>query len=178
MKRGESGHLHMRWLDVAIATGIICRMSDLPRCGLYRTSRALGDDVPAGRLVYFHKHGDPGPGIYLPSGWTANRAEWHDHGHTIPSPAWASSLVPLAREGLYRVCEPFTCCARACRTYEVDLLVQLGYDGDAAPILFVPEWTASGLAIPERGFRIDDDRLARLVPLKVVEAEPRAEALH
>ena len=144
-------------------------MADLPPCGLYRTSRALGDHVPAGRLVYFHNHGDPGPGVYLPSAWTANRARWHDHGHTIPSADWAASLAPLPAEGLYRVLEAFTCCPKQCRTYETDLLVQLGYDGSAAPLLFVPEWTPAGLAIPETGIRIDADRLSRLVRLKVAE---------
>ena len=49
-------------------------MADLPPCGIYRTDLALGDEVPAGRLVYFHDHGDPGPGIYLPRDWVANRA--------------------------------------------------------------------------------------------------------
>ena len=66
----------------------------LPPCGLYRTTRAL-DHVPAGRLVFFHNHGDPGPGIYLPSGWVLNRARWHERGHTIPSPEWAASLAAL-----------------------------------------------------------------------------------
>jgi hypothetical protein len=150
-------------------------MADLPPCGVYRTTAALGDDVPVGRLVYFHRHGDPGPGVYLPREWTANRARWHERGHTIPSETWAASLEPLLEEGLYRVREPFTCCAEACRTYEEDLLVQLGYDAEAQPLLFVPEWTASGLAIPEMGLRIDEDRLAKLAPLKVVESEEEDE---
>ena len=153
-------------------------MPPLPPCGLYRAGLALGDHVPAGRLVYFHSHGDPGPGVYLPRAWTANRAQWPKHGHTIPSPEWAAALVPLAAEGLYRVRAPFTCCARACRTFEGDLLVQLGYDGDAAPILFVPEWTASGLALPEKGFRIDAERIGSLAPLKVVDAGPAAGVVH
>jgi hypothetical protein len=38
-------------------------MADLPPCGIYRTSQPLGDHVPAGQLVFFHNHGDPGPGI-------------------------------------------------------------------------------------------------------------------
>jgi hypothetical protein len=144
---------------------------DLPPCGVYRTSLALDDDVPAGRLVYFHNHGDPGPGVYLPTRWTANRAHWAEEGHTIPGPDWALTLVALPAEGLYRVVEPFTCCDEGCRTFEPDLLVQLGYDGDAHALLFVPEWTTVGLAIPELGFPIDDDRLGRLAPLTVEEAE-------
>lgn len=152
-------------------------MATLPACGLYRTTQALEGHVPAGRLVYFHNHGDPGAGIYLPSGWSLNRAQWHDNGHTLPAPEWAATLAPLPAEGLYRVRETFTCCAKRCRTYETDLLVQLGYNGEAEPLLFVPEWTESGLAIPEMGLAIDADRLRALAALKVVEAqEPDAPA--
>ncbi len=146
-------------------------MADLPACGVYRTTSALGDDVPAGRLVFFHNHGDPGPGVYLPSGWTANRAVWDEQGHTIPSARWAKTLAPLPAEGFYRVREPFTCCADNCRTYEADLLVQLGYDADANALLFVPEWTTAGLALPETGIRIDAERLDRLAPLLVEEPD-------
>jgi hypothetical protein len=146
-------------------------MATLPACGIYRTREAIEDQVLPGRLVFFHNHGDPGPGVYLPSGWSLNRAQWHDTGHTIPSPDWAATLAPLPAEGLYRVTETFTCCAKACRTYEPDLLVQLGYNSEAEPLLFVPEWTDSGLAIPEMGIPIDEDRLRCLAALRVVQAE-------
>jgi hypothetical protein len=142
----------------------------LPPCGLYRTTLAL-EHVPAGRLVFFHNHGDPGAGIYLPSGWALNRAQWHERGHTIPTPEWAATLVALPPEGLYRVREAFACCAKRCRTYEPELLVQLGYNGEAEPLLFLPEWTRSGLAIPELGTRIDVDRVAALVRLTVASGE-------
>jgi hypothetical protein len=142
----------------------------LPPCGLYRTGLPLGQHVPAGRLVYFHAHGEPGPGVYLPSGWSANRARWQRTGHTIPSAEWAASLAPLPPEGLYRVREPFACCARRCREFAAELLVQLGYDAAARPLLFVPEWTEAGLAVPALGLPIDDDRLGRLAPLTVVMA--------
>jgi hypothetical protein len=151
-------------------------MAELPSCGIYRTTVALDDDVPAGRFVYFHNHGDPGPGVYLPSGWSANRAHWHEQGHTIPSATWAGTLVKLPDEGFYRVRESFACCVEKCRTYETDLLVQLGYDGDAEPLLFVPEWTAAGLALPETGIHIDAARLECLAPLVVEEAEDEADA--
>jgi hypothetical protein len=153
-------------------------MPDLPPCGIYRTGRALGRRVRAGRLVFFHNHGEPGPGVYLPSGWALNRAQWHDDGHTIPSPDWAMTLVPLPAEGFYRVREPITCCEQACRTFEAELLVQLGYDADAHPLLFVPEWTPTGLAIPEMGLPLDEDRLTRLAPLKVVETEDESGTTH
>ena len=147
-------------------------MATLPACGIYRTTAPLEGHVPAGRLVFFHNHGDPGPGVYLPSGWLLNRAQWHETGHTIPTPQWATTLAALPAEGLYRVREAFTCCAKACRTYEPDLLVQLGYNAEAEPLLFLPEWTESGLAIPEMGVPIDADRLGCLAALRVVESEP------
>jgi hypothetical protein len=151
---------------------MMATMPALPACGIYRTTAPLEGHVPIGRLVFFHNHGDPGPGIYLPSGWALNRARWHDKGHTIPSPDWAGTLVALPAEGLYRVRDAFECCAKRCRTYETDLLVQLGYNAEAEPLLFLPEWTESGLAIPEMGAPIDVDRLPCLVALRVIESEP------
>ena len=127
--------------------------------------------MPAGRLVFFHNHGEPGPGVYLPSGWHLNRARWDDDGHTVPSDEWAGTLEPLPVEGFYRVRESFTCCSENCQTFEAELLVQLGYDEEANPLLFVPEWTGSGLAIPEIGVNLDTDRLRRLAPLIVEEAD-------
>ena len=40
--------------------------------------------------------------------------------------------------------DEFTCCSKRCRTYEPGLLVQLGYDGEARALLFVPEWNDAG----------------------------------
>ncbi len=148
----------------------------LPPCGLYRTTRAVAD-VPARRLVYFHNHGEVGPGIYLPSGWNLNRARFHSHGHTVDE-AYASTLVPLPAEGLYRVLEPFTCCEKRCRAFEADLLVQLGYNGAAEPIVFVPEWTHAGLGFPERGFLLSPDHLRKLAPLRVAESPYEPTLVH
>lgn len=121
--------------------------------------------------MYFHNHGEPGPGLYLPSGWSVNRARWHSHGTTLPDPQWAEHLEPLLAEGLYRVRSAFTCCEKNCRMFEEELLVQLGYNGTAEPILFVPEWTAAGLNFPTTGTLVDPKMLGQLVPLKVDERE-------
>jgi hypothetical protein len=143
-------------------------MSDLPPCGLYRTTAAIGE-VPAGRLVQFHNHGDPGPGVYLPTAWSGNRARFSDRGTTLTDPSVASTLEPLAAEGLYRVKEPFTCCERECRTFEADMLVQLGYDAEAHAIVFVPEWVDGAIAIPQRGTRVESERVEHLARLRVSE---------
>ena len=124
-------------------------MADLPPCGIYRTTQSL-EGVPAGRLVYFHNHGDPGPGIYLPERWANNRAQWQARGTTLPTAAWCANLAAIAAEGLYRVRQDFFCCPKQCRRYDAGLLVQLGYDGEARPLLFVPEWTEAGCTFQPR----------------------------
>lgn len=141
----------------------------LPPCGVYRTSAPIGDDVPAGRFVYFHNHGNPGPGVYLPERWELNRAIFHQQGHTLPQPVERSvrALEPLPAEGFYRVAQAFHCCEKRCREYEPGLFVQLGYDGEANALLFVPEITASGIAVPALGSRVDLPVLKKLDPLKV-----------
>ncbi len=144
-------------------------MPSHPPCGLYRTTRPLGE-LPAGLLVSFHDHGDPGPGVYLPGSWNLNRAQWQERGHTVPDADWSSSLSPLPAEGLYTVKAAFFCCERRCARFEANQLVQLGYDGQATPLLFVPEWTSKGLGFPEKGTRLDDARLAQLTPLVVARA--------
>ena len=149
----------------------------LPACGLYRTLAPVSG-VPAGRLVFFHNHGEPGPGIYLPTGWVANRAQF-ESGRTLDDPSHAALLEPLPEQGLYRVVSEFHCCEKLCRHFEAELLVQLGYDGAARPLLFVPEWVEGTLAFPERGFPLDAGRIGRLSRLQspVVRRAP-AEQLH
>lgn len=146
-------------------------MADHPPCGIYRTTQPL-EGIPPGRLIYFHNHGDPGPGIYLPERWSNNRAQWQARGTTVPSAAWSASLAPIAAEGLYRVREEFFCCDKRCRTYEAGLLVQLGYDGEARPLLFVPEWREAGLTFPAEGLKFETENLSRLEALKVSQPPP------
>ncbi|MFO0695336.1 MAG: hypothetical protein U0230_17365 [Polyangiales bacterium] len=146
-------------------------MAELPPCGLYVTRAPIGT-VPAGRLVYFHNHGDPGPGIYLPTRWVANGARFEQPGVLLPAPEAARSLEPLPAEGYYRVVEAFECCPNRCRRFESELLVQLGYDGAGTPIVFLPEVHDGVIRVPEMGTRIDRDRLAHLAPLKVAVTPP------
>ena len=140
----------------------------LPPCGIYKTTDVLGS-VAAGHLVYFHNHGDPGPGIYLPESWRSNRATFRKQGFTLPSEGAAKSLLPLSAEGFYRVTEEFVCCDKRCVTFPPELLVQLGYNGHAEPILFRPVLSPSGLAIPEKGQLVDADRMTRLSRVLVAE---------
>lgn len=154
-------------------------MATHPPCGLYRTTQPL-NNVPAGRLVFFHNHGDPGAGIYVPRAWHFNRAEWHERGDTVPGAEWSSTMQALPSEGLYSVQSAFHCCDKQCTRYETGQLVQLGYDGEANPILFVPEWTARGLVFPERGTKLEADRLGKLALLRVAQGSdaPRHSMMH
>jgi hypothetical protein len=147
----------------------------LPPCGLYRTTTEVGE-IPAGRLVYFHNHGDPGPGLYLPETWAHNRARFAASGHTMPEPVArnAASLEPLPVEGFYRVVRAFFCCAKKCREFEENLFVQLGYNGSGEAILFVPELNPNGMALPVNGSLVDRAQLAQLALVKVARREDAA----
>ena len=70
----------------------------LPPCGVYKLTSSVAG-IEAGRLVYFHNHGDPGPGLYLPETWQANRAKWSDRGTTVPPDFDAKVLHALPEEG-------------------------------------------------------------------------------
>jgi hypothetical protein len=99
---------------------------------------------------------------------------------TVLDPAWSSTLEPLPAEGLYAVRSQFFCCEKNCVRFEEGQLVQLGYDGEAHPILFMPEWSTRGLGFPERGTRLDHDRLQRIALLKVARGaeSPRDAMMH
>jgi hypothetical protein len=67
-------------------------MSDPDRpCGIYRTTVPIAAAVPAGVLVYYHNHGEPGPGVYLPRDWRNNRAVFHEGGTTVPDERYAGT---------------------------------------------------------------------------------------
>ncbi len=141
-------------------------MSKRP-CGLYRTTLAIEDDIQPGTLVYYHNHGEPGPGVYLPREWINNRALFHESGTTVPDADYAETLEPLPEEGLYRVVGAFYCCEDRCQHFEEELLVQLGYNGGAEPILFVPSMVDGLLQFPDSGTIVEGWKLEQISPLKV-----------
>jgi hypothetical protein len=149
----------------------------LPPCGLYRTRVAVGE-IPAGRLVFFHNHGNPGPGVYLPSGWAHNRMQLQPKGVTVEDPQLIATLEPLLPEGFYRVTEAFFCCDKQCRRFEAEALVQLGYNAEGHGILFVPELVDGMLAVPHTGSRIERSRFEKLKQLSVKVVSRTAEAVH
>ena len=144
--------------------------TDLPPCGLYVTTRVIGP-VAANQLVYFHNHGNPGAGMYMPAGWENNRARFTSRGASLPTPADAAALRPLAPEGLYVVNEEFHCCAKQCQLYLAGALVQLGYNAKGEGILFMPRWENDNLVIPERGNRVEQEIVPKMTRLKIADSK-------
>ncbi|MCX5747008.1 MAG: hypothetical protein NT062_31445 [Proteobacteria bacterium] len=149
--------------------------TNLPPCGLYRTTAAIGD-IPTGRLVYFHNHGNPGPGVYFPESWTTNRAKFSPQGTTVPKDWNGKGLMPLPPEGFYRVLSPFHCCEKKCVQFQPDAFVQLGYNGAGKALMFVPEIATGMIDVPERGTFVDDEALVNLAPLQLAERKQEAGA--
>ncbi len=156
--------------------------TDLPPCGLYRTVKQIGD-IEAGRLVYFHNHGNPGPGLYFPERWSHNRATFSQNGMVVPADFDGRALKPLPAEGFYRVKAPFFCCEKECMKFEPDAFVQLGYNGAGKALVFIPEFAGGVIGVPERGTFVEDNALENLVLLKLAErkddiAMPRGIVVH
>lgn len=151
----------------------------LPDCGLFRTSKPLPEheaEVPAGILVYFHNHSDSGlPVVVVPEHNVHNR--WHFHGAGIPfrGLSWADSLVKLPAEGFYML--------RRALTFEggewaKSALVQLGYNRNADPILFIAQVRAqlqeNDLFFGDNGVGVPREQLSILEPLQVFSEPPPA----
>ncbi len=129
--------------------------------------------IEPNRLAYFHNHGNPGPGLYFPEKWNANRAVFSQNGTTVPEDFDPKSLRPLPAEGFYRVTTSFYCCEKKCTQFEPESLLQLGYNGSGRGILFTPEYAGGVIRMPERGSVIDDDAFKSLVGLKLPEVEQK-----
>ena len=121
-------------------------------CGIYRTSVAMPgkeEQVPAGRLVYYHNHSEQGPPIVLmPSKNTNNKWAFHTRGYLVTSKTFSDGLKPLPREGFYVL--------RASLSVGDGFLperslVQLGYNPKGEPILFPGKRQGNSIEFPLRG---------------------------
>ena len=108
----------------------------------------------------------------MPETWKNNRAQFSKRGFTSEDLAQVGSLEAIPAEGLYRVTDDFYCCAKECVHIHRGQMVQLGYNGSAIPILFVPFWNESELSFPKEGIRIDASNFQFLQNLEVASAPP------
>jgi hypothetical protein len=144
-------------------------MLDLPDPGLYRTTEPMpGNEAafPAGVIVYI---GQPRNGgvkfIVRPGQNRKNRWFWGEPTTPLRSPTWARTLKRLPSEGFYTL--PQTLEFEGGGKWLQNAVVQLGYNGEGQGILFVGEQhendESNVLHFSERGMRIDDGLLSRLV---------------
>lgn len=140
------------------------------QCGLYLTMEPISESIEAGKLIYYHNHGEPGPAVYPAISWRHNKAIFSRRGVELPFVGYERTLKPLLPEGFYRVKDEFSCCEKRCRVFEEGTLVQLGYKAEGTSVLFVPEWTYKGLILPSRGTKVREEDLQMLESVKVVRA--------
>ncbi len=146
----------------------------MPRCGLYRTTRPLGEDVPAGILVNFHNHSDlDQPVVHLPVFSSFNRWQWDKRGRPVPARSDLESLRALPPEGYYVLRQE----ARFDDArWPAGSLVQLGYDRAATPLLFLAQrrfhLAENTLFFAARGMPFEPASLEGALEPLVVHEEP------
>ena len=137
-----------------------------PDCGLYKTTAACPgheEQIPAGRLIYFHNHSEQGdPIMLLPSSNKHNLWTFHSHGTLTQDQGYLSTLTPLLKEGFYQL-------KRHLHVGEKVLpeatLVQLGYNTKGEPILFIAKRVDNSLVFPDKGVRFENENIfAELEP--------------
>lgn len=151
------------------------RDAEKVQCGLYLTTEPIEVTIEAGKLVFFHNHGEPGPAVYPVMSYRHNKAIFSRQGVELPFVGYERTLKPLLAEGFYRVQREFTCCEKRCHVFTEGTLVQLGYKAEGTPLLFVPEWTYKGLILPKTGTKVQQEDLSSLESVKVVRAFRRSD---
>lgn len=133
---------------------------EFPPCGLYQTGAMLKSDpkgIPKGSLVMFHNHSNRGiPMLQTPDENVDNNWSFHQYGPGVEDDQnFLDELKPLREQGFYYLKENLE---TPDATYDAFTLVQLGYNLDANPILFVAEKTEIGnaLSFPETGYLFED----------------------
>ena len=98
--------------------------------------------------------------MLLPKKNANNIWEFHENGFLITKPAWVRSLRPLKPEGFYLITERFETDTQ--RIVLKGQIVQLGYNGDATPLIFFPRrdrdqnalvFPTSGMKAPQRVYQ-------------------------
>lgn len=140
--------------------------SDLPPCGLYKTTESLAGKeqwVREDLLVYFHNHSEQGPPLLLlPASNENNRWSFHDKGYLIRDLPYVETLVELEDEGFFILTEPLYLSDDEFIPEET--LVELGYNRSAEPILFMGTFEDNAIVFPESGLKCTREVFEMLEP--------------
>lgn len=143
----------------------------MPRCGLYRTTRPLSEDVPAGVLVNLHTH--DAPVVHLPVFSSFNRWQWDKEGRPVRARSDLETLRALPPEGYYVLRQDVRFDEAK---WPAGSLVQLGYDRAATPLLFLAQrrfhLAENTLFFAERGMPFEHESFERALEALVVHEEP------
>jgi hypothetical protein len=140
--------------------------SDLPPCGLYKTTRPLPNKeqwVRENLLVYFHNHSQQGPPLLLlPASNEHNRWTFHDKGYLIRDQEFVDTLESVEDEGFYILTEPLYLSED--EFIQERTLVELGYNRAAEPILFMGKFEENAIIFPESGLKCTAEIFDMLEP--------------
>ena len=153
--------------------------SETPGNGLYRTTLPLPgkeQQVPAGRLVYFHAKSDQGqPAVVLPHQVVDNRWQFGNQGFLVQDPEWPSTLIELPRQGFYTVTRELRI-GQGVKLPE-GVLVQLGFTAQGEAVIFPGVLEAGNrIAFQQAGAKISDLQLDALqvIDFKLLAPPPAA----
>jgi hypothetical protein len=143
-------------------------MLDLPEPGLYRTTEAYPGheaEFPASVLVYVGQPSNGGVKFVVRPGQNRNnRWFWGEPTTPLRSPTWARTLKALRAEGFYTL--PQDLDFEGGGKWLKNAVVQLGYNGEGRPIVFVGEQREgdeiNALYFSDRGMMIEEPILERL----------------
>ena len=140
----------------------------LPPCGVYKTMAPLPgkeDWVRENMFVYFHNHSQQGPPLLLlPATNVHNRWTFHDKGYLIREMHYVSKLEPLLQEGLYTLTEPIYLSRD--EFIPESTLVQLGYNRNADPILFLSKYNENQVIFPNNGLKCTTEIFEMVEPVE------------
>ena len=148
--------------------------------GIYKTTKALPGreaQVQPGMLVLIRTDGEFAPAsVLLPIRNEHNQWRFEMPGFKVPSPdfGWANSLVKVPHEGFYRLLREHTFSGGG--KWLKNAIVQLGYNKNAEPILFIAErrspLVANDLFFSDRGVKFELNELPTLIEALAWYQEP------
>jgi hypothetical protein len=145
--------------------------------GLYRTTQSHPFDparIPQDALVFVGDADNGGQFVVRPGRNVHNRWYWGEPVTPLTDPLWERTLKRLPAEGFYTLPEDLR--VGDSGMWRKNAIVQLGYNPEGEGIVFVGErhegLEVNALFFSERGIRITDDLLFRLLWAPILPVTP------